>query len=172
MMRGVQPFRHGGGKPEGKEGVQYSQVRERPPINLYFPRALVWAFLLYPGQTGTGQKCSNGGIPCPHLNICAPKPHRRWGPRMQPQPKIKDFRPGTPIYPVPVVSQCVPVSVRIINQARSEENSIMSVSKSHALRRGARVKISSRNGGVRALCGTSRRRSVWSVFRPRSGPRR
>ena len=23
-------------------------------------------------------------------------------PRMQPQPKIKDFRPGTPIYPVPI----------------------------------------------------------------------
>ena len=39
----------------------------------------------------------------------------------------------------------------------------MSVSKSHALRRGARVEISSRNGGVRALCGTSRRRSVWIV---------
>ena len=28
---------------------------------------------------------------------------------MQPQPKTKDFRPGTPIYPVPVVSQRVPV---------------------------------------------------------------
>ena len=38
----------------------------------------------------------------PSLDICAPKTHRRWVPRMQPQLKIKDFRPGTPIYPVPI----------------------------------------------------------------------
>ena len=86
MMRGVQPFRHGGGKPEGKEGVQHYHVRGRNPINLYSPRALVRVFLLYPGQMGTGQKCSNLGRQRPYLNICAPKPHRRWGPRLYPVP--------------------------------------------------------------------------------------
>ena len=84
-MRGIQPFRHGGGKPEGKEGVQHSHVRGRNPIKLYSSRALIGS-LLYPGQMGTGQKCSNVGIICPHLNICAPKPHQRWVPRLYPVP--------------------------------------------------------------------------------------
>ena len=55
------------------------------PIKLCSPRALVWAFLPYPGQMGTGQKCSNVGIACPHLNICAPKPHK-WVPLLYPVP--------------------------------------------------------------------------------------
>ena len=39
-----------------------------------------------PGQPGTGQKCSYVGVACPHMNICAPKPHQRWVPRLYPVP--------------------------------------------------------------------------------------
>ena len=49
-------------------------------------RALVRVFLLYPGQTGTGQKCPMRDTFCPSLDICAPKPHRRQGPRLYPVP--------------------------------------------------------------------------------------
>ena len=104
--------------PKGRRGGDNTPMSgDVNPIKPNSPRALVWTFLPYPGQPGTGQKCSNVGIACPHLDICAPKPHRRWGPRMQPQPKIKDFRPGTPALPRPLLSQCVPVSVCYLRSA-------------------------------------------------------
>ena len=99
MLGGLSSIPCGGGVPNGaphkmhafcgipgKEGVQHFHVRGRNPINLYSPRALVRVFLLYPGQMGTGQKCSNVGKQRPHLNICAPKPHQRWVPRLYPVP--------------------------------------------------------------------------------------
>ncbi len=72
---------------------EYGQISFIPDAHLF---GVCLIYDPYPGQTGTGQKCSNVGKPRPHLNIYAPKPHRRWGPRL---------------YPVPVVSQRVPVSV-------------------------------------------------------------
>ena len=35
---------------------------------------------------GDPEKMFKWGKQRPHLNICAPKPHRRWGPRLYPVP--------------------------------------------------------------------------------------
>ena len=57
-----------------EDGIKHSNSR----------RALIRS-VFYPGQTGTGQKCSNVGKQRPHLNICAPKPHK-WVPLLYPVP--------------------------------------------------------------------------------------
>ena len=37
MMRGVQPFRHGGGKPEGKEGGYNTPKSGNAPLLNFIP---------------------------------------------------------------------------------------------------------------------------------------
>ncbi len=58
-----------------EDGIKHSNSR----------RALIRS-VFYPGQMGTGQKCPMWETFCPTLDICAPKPRRRWVPRLYPVP--------------------------------------------------------------------------------------
>ena len=62
---------------------------------------------------GDGAKMSNEGQTCPSLDICAPKPHRKYFrrvPLMQPHMKNQRFSCGDPDLPRPHWFQHVPVS--------------------------------------------------------------
>ena len=123
-------------------------------------------------SVGTPKKCPMRDTFCPSLDICAPKPHK-WVPRMQPQPKIKDFRPGTPIYPVPVVSQRVPV------RGRRGHNTPMSEVVSHySILHASRVRgrnpilppvTFSAQGGVVRWCASAKRRGCRTSLLSRCG---
>ena len=88
-FRRTELFPSGGGKPEGKEGEQYSHVRGRA---LYFtfehavPSDRALHECAYNSETnGDGVKMFILGRIRPNLNICAPMPRRR-GPRLDPVP--------------------------------------------------------------------------------------
>ena len=87
-----QAYSEWGRSAEGEEGVSYSHVRGRQlvysPITTHTPSECCMNSRATPKQMGTGQKCSMAGGICPPLNICAPKPHRRWVPRFATSPLV------------------------------------------------------------------------------------
>ena len=100
-FRRTELFPSGGGKPEGKVGEQYSprDVHSISPSSTpYPPIGCCMSARITPKQTGTGLNPTEntfGGDPeknvhsrthSSELNICAPMPHRRCGPRLDPVP--------------------------------------------------------------------------------------